>query len=717
MPDARPKKPPKPQANAFKVAKQNALSKLDKSPKGSLDQPIAALVFSLNRHADFVTTSSCSGRIVLFEGARAGRGGKWLLVSHATVTVEDVTSALAVADDAVGAAAAAAAEDAAATADAAAADAGDEASTSYVALKMEPAILHVQCRDLSSAKWLLQVALRAGFRESGLVLSESSSKTMLAIRTTSNCLELPVAVAGRAGAPRELLVSDDFLRLLVSQANAKFAANAARVDALQAAFESAAPSADAAACAECDPADAPAADAPAADVDAAPNPEPPAEAAAAPAAAAAVPAAAAAPPSPPGRDDGDGDDDDGGAAAAAAAADAAQRKADAALRRYTSRAAQPCVRHYCNLTNGVEAVAPLMWSCGVPRESLRFTRLQSSHCENRDYMGVLSALDHDLLLHLALGYTCRVYDFGSRRKRWPGQGLELMVPSAIWWGLEVARYALTRLWQLPAGGGERGVPGYGDDGGGGGEAGGRGGPGGGLGMLHGHDASATLDKVLRTLPKSLSRKLRYYRPFVATEVVRLEGVFAPTENDGQTLALARRLWWSYSLGFRPDEDATVWLLEMQLEEAQLKRQPPLPPGMQPFDAVAFGLAPAERPGAEEAPAVDAAVSAEAREQAIEQAVEAERARLEAEYAAALARAREVYAAERAALAAALAAAPPEDLAAEPTAIAETEKDDVGGVVGAGAGPGGLPAVPPRMAQAAEPTGPDVLGSGALAVTK
>ena len=60
------------------------------------------------------------------------------------------------------------------------------------------------------------------------------------------------------------------------------------------------------------------------------------------------------------------------------------------------------------------------------------------------------------------------------------------------------------------------------------------------------------------------------------EVVRLEGVFAPTENDGQTLALARRLWWSYSLGFRPDEDATVWLLEMQLEEAQLKRQPPLP---------------------------------------------------------------------------------------------------------------------------------------------
>ena len=46
----------------------------------------------------------------------------------------------------------------------------------------------------------------------------------------------------------------------------------------------------------------------------------------------------------------------------------------------------------------------------------------SSHCEQRDYAGLLGSLDHNLLLHLALGYTCRVYDFGSRRKRWPAHG-------------------------------------------------------------------------------------------------------------------------------------------------------------------------------------------------------------------------------------------------------------------------------------------------------
>ena len=38
----------------------------DKSPKGFLDEPIADLVDFINGHPEYVTTSSCSGRIVLF---------------------------------------------------------------------------------------------------------------------------------------------------------------------------------------------------------------------------------------------------------------------------------------------------------------------------------------------------------------------------------------------------------------------------------------------------------------------------------------------------------------------------------------------------------------------------------------------------------------------------------------------------------------------------
>ena len=68
-------------------------------------------------------------------------------------------------------------------------------------------------------------------------------------------------------------------------------------------------------------------------------------------------------------------------------------------------------------------------------------------------------------------YTCRVYDFGSRRKRWPGEGLELCVPSALWWGLEVARYSLAKLWRLPGAAAARC-------------------------LLHGHDASSQAGGVL-----------------------------------------------------------------------------------------------------------------------------------------------------------------------------------------------------------------------------
>jgi tRNA wybutosine-synthesizing protein 3 len=48
-------------------------SKIDKSPKGSVDEAILPLIELLNRHDDYVTTSSCSGRIAIY---CAGKGTK-----------------------------------------------------------------------------------------------------------------------------------------------------------------------------------------------------------------------------------------------------------------------------------------------------------------------------------------------------------------------------------------------------------------------------------------------------------------------------------------------------------------------------------------------------------------------------------------------------------------------------------------------------------------
>jgi tRNA wybutosine-synthesizing protein 3 len=48
-------------------------SKIDKSPKGSVDEAIIPLIELLNRHDDYVTTSSCSGRVSVY---CAGKGIK-----------------------------------------------------------------------------------------------------------------------------------------------------------------------------------------------------------------------------------------------------------------------------------------------------------------------------------------------------------------------------------------------------------------------------------------------------------------------------------------------------------------------------------------------------------------------------------------------------------------------------------------------------------------
>jgi len=90
-PSPRPPKPKRPkQPPSFAVCKRNALSKLDKSPKGSIDAPILPLVRALYGHAGYVTTSSCSGRIALYETSGRAPNGRWALVEHRRVQLEEL---------------------------------------------------------------------------------------------------------------------------------------------------------------------------------------------------------------------------------------------------------------------------------------------------------------------------------------------------------------------------------------------------------------------------------------------------------------------------------------------------------------------------------------------------------------------------------------------------------------------------------------------------
>lgn len=109
-------------------------------------------------------------------------------------------------------------------------------------------------------------------------------------------------------------------------------------------------------------------------------------------------------------------------------------------RKYPEPCASPLQlepHHWINLTNGLEML-PCFMLASAP-SNVRFTRIQSSHCESSSYEKLLSCLDNDFLLSLAVGRPCYVYDLASRNKL---RG----VSRALFLGLQFIRWALTYLW-------------------------------------------------------------------------------------------------------------------------------------------------------------------------------------------------------------------------------------------------------------------------------
>jgi hypothetical protein len=101
--------------------------------------------------------------------------------------------------------------------------------------------------------------------------------------------------------------------------------------------------------------------------------------------------------------------------------------------------------------------------------------------------------------------------------------------------------------------------------------------------------------------------LKYYRAFVATPELRLEGVFAATKLDGQRDVHARIVWQELVLGSRAEVATAGWADGGQggriLGEAggtgalTAPESPvvPLPSGMAVFDAATYGSSGAGAP--------------------------------------------------------------------------------------------------------------------------
>ncbi len=180
----------------FELDKKNALGKLDKSSKGSIDEKIMPLVELFNSKDNYYTTSTCSGRILLIAVPDENKkyNSNWEFLSHSNVDFSEIKSEI----DKI--------------------DTKDD-----VWFKQEPAIIHVCCRTLDDASNLLELCKHLGFKRSGI--STISNKIMLELISTEN-MGVPVIKSGK------LLVDYDYLRILVEEANKKLNKTHEKIDKL-----------------------------------------------------------------------------------------------------------------------------------------------------------------------------------------------------------------------------------------------------------------------------------------------------------------------------------------------------------------------------------------------------------------------------------------------------------------------------------------------------
>lgn len=162
---------------AFQNEKKMFLSKADKSKKGNVDEKIIPLAEVINSKEKYYTTSSCSGRVCLCKGNGKKNETEWIKVSHDLIDENFF---------AVG------------------------KNPELIWLRIEPFILHVACRDISSGKALLQKAKQI-YKKSCLL--SISNKIIVEIRG-SELLEMPLYESGK------LLFSGD-MQWLVNLTNEK----------------------------------------------------------------------------------------------------------------------------------------------------------------------------------------------------------------------------------------------------------------------------------------------------------------------------------------------------------------------------------------------------------------------------------------------------------------------------------------------------------------
>ena len=176
----------------FEKEKKECLNKIDKSRKGSVDKKIKELVDLINSLKDYYSTSSCSGRILLIKRPKSGKkcDVDFLFESHDKVSFEEIKARL------------------------------KNIPEQDLWFRQESMILHVACRTVENAQKILDLSSEAGFKHSGII---TTRKKIIVEIIGSEQFDTIIAKHGK------VFVSDEHLRLLVSEANKKLEINSRKI--------------------------------------------------------------------------------------------------------------------------------------------------------------------------------------------------------------------------------------------------------------------------------------------------------------------------------------------------------------------------------------------------------------------------------------------------------------------------------------------------------
>jgi tRNA wybutosine-synthesizing protein 3 len=180
--------------DGWKRYREKHLGKYENARRaGAADAPIVPLLDAINEHEEYVTTSSCSGRVTLLATDRSEKKGvsyfyrKW----HRPVLFDELWNAIR-----------------------------NYHGEGILLLKFDPFILHVGAKDLEAAAKLVKIAHEAGVKIAG-IQSLDETKAHVEIRGIDT-VSLPVW-------DKKPLITEEYARYITNYLNRKFVRNAERL--------------------------------------------------------------------------------------------------------------------------------------------------------------------------------------------------------------------------------------------------------------------------------------------------------------------------------------------------------------------------------------------------------------------------------------------------------------------------------------------------------